>query len=198
MRVTWTCTALALGLAGLMVLATVVFVHVDVRAVQGGPAVRVVSGELTRLRSSLAFAVERAEIAEARANKLALASDAAADATSPTSSSPPSDNSSSRELLAALSRAANARREVMLTISNDVMMCSNPKTCWWGGGNVLETFLRALRRLAVRNAVVLSLDDATHAFVQRAGGATSVRMELPVPKAQQVVASPHSHDVLTT
>ena len=81
--------------------------------------------------------------------------------------------------------AANSRREVMLALANDVMMCSNLKTCWWKGGNVLETFLQALKRLAVRNVVVISLDDATHRFVEQCGGARSLRMELPVPKAQQ-------------
>ena len=90
----------------------------------------------------------------------------------------------SRKLAAALSSAASARREVLLGLANDVMMCTNPRTCWWNGGNVLDTFLKALRRLHVPNALVISLDNATHSFVQRVGGATSLRLSPPVPSAQ--------------
>ena len=90
----------------------------------------------------------------------------------------------SRKLAAALSSVASARREVLLGLANDVMMCTNPRTCWWDGGNVLDTFLKALRRLHVPNALVISLDNATHSFVQRVGGATSLRLSPPVPSAQ--------------
>ena len=73
----------------------------------------------------------------------------------------------------------------MLALANDVMMCTNRKTCWWNGGNVLETFLKASRRLQLLNVVVITLDDETHSFCNSQGGAPCMRMELPVPSAQQ-------------
>jgi len=70
-----------------------------------------------------------------------------------------------------------------------VMMCTNRKTCWWGGGNILETFLTALKRINLKNYVMLTLDDETEAFCQKFGGGSfavpSLRMEMPVPTAQQ-------------
>ena len=62
-------------------------------------------------------------------------------------------------LRTALASVANSRGEVMLALANDVMMCSNRKTCWWNGGNVLDTFLKSLQRLKVTNVVVITLDD---------------------------------------
>jgi hypothetical protein len=61
------------------------------------------------------------------------------------------DTPNNRRLRDTLMRSANARGEVMLAIANDVMMCTNRKTCWWNGGNVLETFLKASSRLKLRN-----------------------------------------------
>ena len=95
------------------------------------------------------------------------------------------DTPLNRQLREALLHAANARKEVMLTLANDVMMCSNRKTCWWNGGNIVETFLKASKRLQLRNVVVINLDDATQSFCTSFGGATCLRMELPVPTAQQ-------------
>ena len=74
----------------------------------------------------------------------------------------------------------------MLGIANDVMMCTNRKTCWWNGGNVLETFLKGVTRLGIKNSVTITLDDATEQFCRDfPGEVTSIRMELPVPTAQQ-------------
>ena len=95
------------------------------------------------------------------------------------------DTPQNRKLKDTLSSVANARGEVMLAIANDVMMCTNRKTCWWNGGNIVETFLKASKRLQLKNVVVITLDDATEAFCQSHGGATSLRLELPVPTAQQ-------------
>ena len=95
-----------------------------------------------------------------------------------------------RRLHDALSRIANARGEVMVAIANDVMMCTNRKTCWWNGGNVLETFLKSVSRLRLTNVLVITLDDATESFCrgfafEPAWSANSLRLELPVPTAQQ-------------
>lgn len=86
---------------------------------------------------------------------------------------------------AMLERLANPKREIMLALANDVMMCTNRKTCWWNGGNILRDFLRNLQRLEVRNYVVVTLDNATEDFCQDFGGVNSLRLELPVPTAQQ-------------
>ena len=48
------------------------------------------------------------------------------------------DTPDHRRLYELLHRVANPRREVMVGLVNDVMMCTNRKTCWWNGGNVLE------------------------------------------------------------
>lgn len=73
----------------------------------------------------------------------------------------------------------------MLALANDVMMCSNRKTCWWNGGNIFETFLKGLRRIPVRNVVIVTLDDATHDFCRRFDTVGCLRLDLPVPTAQQ-------------
>ena len=91
------------------------------------------------------------------------------------------DTPDNRKLHATLSRVANARGEVMLAIANDVMMCTNRKTCWWNGGNVLETFLKSTTRLKISNTVIITLDDESEKFCQNFGvGVTSLRLELPV------------------
>ena len=95
------------------------------------------------------------------------------------------DTPDHRRLYELLYRVANPRREVMVGLVNDVMMCTNRKTCWWNGGNIVETFLKASKRLQLRNVVVINLDDATQSFCTSFGGATCLRMELPVPTAQQ-------------
>ncbi|KAL3931033.1 MAG: hypothetical protein SGPRY_001291 [Prymnesium sp.] len=83
-----------------------------------------------------------------------------------------------------LSELANPQKEVMIALANDVMMCSNRKTCWWNGGNVLSTFLKSTTRLHMRNVLIITLDDATESFCQSFGGVRSLRLELPVPEAQ--------------
>ena len=77
------------------------------------------------------------------------------------------DTADNRRIQELLRKVANAKREVMLTLANDVMMCTNRKTCWWNGGNVLETFLQASKRLALKNVVVITLDDGTHSFCEK-------------------------------
>jgi len=82
-----------------------------------------------------AAAEARATAAEARA----AAASAAAGSTPPMPGLGKPDNTeTNRKLEAALQRVANERKEVMLSLANDVMMCTNRKTCWWNGGNVLE------------------------------------------------------------
>ena len=95
------------------------------------------------------------------------------------------DTDDNRRIHLLLTRVANVHGEVMVALANDVMMCSNPKTCWWNGGNILETFLKANARLKLQNAVVITLDDATEAFCQKFGSVNSLRLSLPVPKAQE-------------
>jgi hypothetical protein len=113
----------------------------------------------TELAEARAVAAEaRAAAAEARAAQPTAAGAVAAGANRGTatdarsapdaSATPgePDDTEINRKMRAALSAVANARGEVMLALTNDVMMCTNRKTCWWSGGNILETFLQQARR----------------------------------------------------
>ena len=72
------------------------------------------------------------------------------------------DTPDHRRLYELLYRVANPRREVMVGLVNDVMMCTNRKTCWWNGGNVLETFLKGVSRLKVSNVVVVTACSPFH------------------------------------
>ena len=72
------------------------------------------------------------------------------------------DTPDHRRLHATLSKVANARGEIMVALANDVMMCTNRKTCWWNGGNVLETFLKGVSRLKVSNVVVVTACSPFH------------------------------------
>mmetsp|Transcript_13446 Transcript_13446/g.48913 ORF Transcript_13446/g.48913 Transcript_13446/m.48913 type:complete len:427 (-) Transcript_13446:2589-3869(-) len=71
--------------------------------------------------------------------------------------------------------------EVMVALANDVMMCTNPKTCWWKGGNILETWISVVQRLQIQNYLILALDNAVYQFCQEKK-ANCVRTDLPVPK----------------
>jgi hypothetical protein len=101
------------------------------------------------------------------------------------------DTADNRRIHDVFTKVANQRGEVMVALANDVMMCTNRKTCWWNGGNVLETFLKGTSRLSITNLVIITLDDETERFCQgfhaSHGGAkvTSIRLEMPVPTAQQ-------------
>ena len=95
------------------------------------------------------------------------------------------DTPDHRRLHELLKKVANSQGEVMVALANDVMMCSNRKTCWWNGGNVLDTFLKSVIRLKVTNVVIITLDDETEAFCNRFPTVSSLRLDLPVPKAQQ-------------
>ena len=97
----------------------------------------------------------------------------------------PEQSETNRKLRTAYERVANERKEVMIALTNDVMMCTNRKTCWWNGGNILETFLDQARRVRLTNYVIVTLDDETETFCRNFGGVPSLRLELPVPTAQQ-------------
>jgi len=163
---------------------------------------RLGSAGLALDQTALLGAVRRAEVAEARA---VAAEDRAAAAEARTSTGgagaqpsaaaggdmgpvglgKPDDTETNRKLHAALSKVASSRKEVMLALTNDVMMCTNRKTCWWNGGNILKTFLEQARRIEMTNYLIVTLDDETESFCQGFGGAPSLRLELPVPSAQQ-------------
>ena len=147
----------------------------------------ILAGELSEARRTIG--ILKGQLAHCAAIPAIAASTTAIAATSSAMKSQPqqlwTDTPDHRRLKAKLDGVVNARGEAMLAIANDVMMCTNRKTCWWNGGNVLETFLDSVARLKVRNALIITLDDATEAFCVKHGGAASIRMELPVPTAQQ-------------
>ena len=93
-------------------------------------------------------------------------------------------------------RARSADRgEVMLALSNDVMLCNNPSTCWWDGGNILESFLDVTwRRLGVRNLVLAVLDDATEAYMKKHWPEVHrFRPDLDIPSTQDGTHPPTAY-----
>jgi len=64
------------------------------------------------------------------------------------------------------------------------MMCTNPKTCWWDGGNILASFIEVNRAANITNYLIIALDDAVGAAC-RAARAPYVRIDLAVPDAQK-------------
>jgi len=53
----------------------------------------------------------------------------------------------------------------MLALANGVMICKNTTICWWGGGNILHSWLDNLREVGVTNVVVGVLDDETERYL---------------------------------
>lgn len=76
----------------------------------------------------------------------------------------------------AAAESSSGLKEVMIGLANDVMLCTNPKTCWWNGGNILKDFLDVLAAVHVKNYVIVALDDNTAKFL-KSYGAKYVRME---------------------
>lgn len=50
------------------------------------------------------------------------------------------------EFAALLKQHANDKQEIMLALTNAVMICQNTTLCWWNGGNILGSFLEILER----------------------------------------------------
>ena len=88
-----------------------------------------------------------------------------------------------QNLLDAVQRYAK-NKEIMIAFANDVMMCTNTKTCWWNGGNVLASFLDVIDTLHISNYLILSLDDNTHAYLE-SRSAHYVPFIIEVPSAQE-------------
>jgi len=153
----------------------------EARAATAEVALKHATAELARLRSSSAAA------APTTAAVAPAACDCGGAATAPPP--PPPLSAEDARLHGAIAQVANSRGEFMLGLVNDVMMCTNRKTCWWSGGNILETFLQAAQRLNLRSYLIVTLDDETERFCRGFSSASytvpSLRMEIPVPKAQQ-------------
>ena len=47
--------------------------------------------------------------------------------------------------------------QVMLALANGVMLCKNTTICWWGGGNILQTWLETIHHQRISNVVVRPL-----------------------------------------
>ena len=56
--------------------------------------------------------------------------------------------------------------EVMMTLANAVMICTNKTLCWWDGGNVLDSFLTILSHNNVTNYVIGVMDDETEKYLK--------------------------------
>jgi len=92
----------------------------------------------------LASVQERLELASAQGQRLQERLDSQKTPPAAVAQEPPQpataeaqrwdDTPDHRRLYELLNRVANPRREVMVGLVNDVMMCTNRRTCWWDGG----------------------------------------------------------------
>lgn len=99
-------------------------------------------------------------------------------------STQPADTLLNRMIRPVLERVANSQGEVMIAIANDVMTCLNPKTCWWGGGNILASFIMVNKRIGITNYLIIALDDTVSNWCEKEG-APYIRVDLEVPDAQK-------------
>ena len=87
---------------------------------------------------------------------------------------------------------SNDKREIMLAFANAVMICKNTTVCWWGGGNILESFLEILERSNITNHIIGVTDDETDHYLadrkaKRGAGAFAVnwwRPRVKIPEKQ--------------
>lgn len=56
--------------------------------------------------------------------------------------------------LAALVKKHAVNNEIMLTLANTIMICKNTTVCWWGGGNILESFITILKHNNITNHLI--------------------------------------------
>lgn len=68
-----------------------------------------------------------------------------------------------------LAAYANDKREIMLGLTNAVMICKNTTLCWWNGGNILESFLEILERSKITNHLIGVTDDQAATYVLYSG-----------------------------
>ncbi|GIL65243.1 hypothetical protein Vafri_19054 [Volvox africanus] len=73
------------------------------------------------------------------------------------------ENPDFAQLLAA---HANDKREIMLGLTNAVMICKNTTLCWWNGGNILESFLEILERSNITNHLIGVTDDQAAKYLE--------------------------------
>jgi hypothetical protein len=76
--------------------------------------------------------------------------------------------------------------EVMLALANGVMICRNVTICWWGGGNILDSWLQSLRYAGITNYLIAALDDETEKYlVEDARDTRFFRPDMKVPEQQK-------------
>jgi len=100
----------------------------------------------------------------------------------------PADLQVDEELRALILKTRSADKgEVMLGLANGVMLCQNPKICWWNGGNILESFLEVTwRQLGVRNLILAVLDDETEEYMRATWpGVPTFRPAAKIPNTQE-------------
>mmetsp|Transcript_8153 Transcript_8153/g.21733 ORF Transcript_8153/g.21733 Transcript_8153/m.21733 type:complete len:470 (+) Transcript_8153:193-1602(+) len=82
----------------------------------------------------------------------------------------------------------SANNEIMLALANGVMICQNTTICWWGGGDILGSFLTILEKVDIKNYIIGVMDDETERYLTAKGNTNWFRVKLPVPQIQE-----HSH-----
>ncbi|KAG2499805.1 hypothetical protein HYH03_002101 [Edaphochlamys debaryana] len=91
-----------------------------------------------------------------------------------------------------LAKYSNDKREIMLGLTNAVMICQNTTLCWWNGGNILESFLVILERSNVTNHLIGVTDEQAAKYLidraeKRGPGAFAInwfRPNVTIPKVQ--------------
>ncbi|GLC37586.1 hypothetical protein PLESTB_001670700 [Pleodorina starrii] len=83
-----------------------------------------------------------------------------------------SENPEFARLLAAHS---NEQREIMLALTNAVMICKNTTLCWWNGGNILESFLEILERSNITNHLIGVTDEQAAKYLEDRAAARGPR-----------------------
>ncbi|EFJ41804.1 hypothetical protein VOLCADRAFT_119593 [Volvox carteri f. nagariensis] len=93
-----------------------------------------------------------------------------------------------------LATHANDKREIMLGLTNAVMICQNTTLCWWNGGNILESFLEILERSNIKNHLIGVTDDQAAKYLEdraarRGSGAFAINWFKPNIRIPDVQAN---------
>jgi len=83
-------------------------------------------------------------------------------------------------------RQHSKNNEIMLALANGVMICQNKTTCWWGGGNILGSFLTILDHANITNYLIGVMDDEAEAYLKaREKPVNWFRVNIKVPEVQK-------------
>lgn len=88
--------------------------------------------------------------------------------------------------LAQLLKQHAKNNEIMLTLANGIMICKNTTICWWGGGNILESFLTILQYNNITNYLIGVMDDETEVYLSKKEPPVNwFRVNIKIPESQK-------------